>query len=106
MKKQEKNTDTKKNLSKTEKMAATIERLRNENHNLKRQLKRCKSKLEEKSEAENAVSNKTGNISKTDEVKTESLEEIKKKLQTQGLTEKEMEVTLWFMSRAIDFTRK
>jgi len=105
MKKQEKNVSEKQTLSKTEKMAATIEHLRNENHNLKRRLKRYESKKQEQKDAIGLVS-ATDCASKIEEVKAEGIEDIKKKLQEQGLTEKEVEIATWFVSRVTDLSKK
>lgn len=101
MKKQDKKDAEKQALSKVEKLEATIKHLRNENHNLKRRLKRRESKLQEKLETMDVVST-IDNTSKVEEVKAEGIADIKKKLREQGLTEKEIEVATLFISRVTD----
>ena len=77
-----------------------INRLRNENHNLKRQVKRMK----EKEKARKANEKEAAKDLK-EEIMDESMEDIKKKLAAAGLKGKELEVAELFMSE-VTGTRK
>ena len=71
-----------------------LEKLRNENHNLKRKVKRMEErKAAEKQEAQ------TQRIRRTEEVTMGSMDEIKKKLMDTGLDSKSSEVMAWVMSK-------
>ena len=74
-----------------------IEKLRNENHNLKRKVKRMEErKTAEKAERLEAQSQRRR---RTEEVTMESMDDIKKKLMDAGLDSRSSEVMAWVMSR-------
>lgn len=74
-----------------------IEKLRNENHNLKRKVKRMEErKAAEKAERLEAQAQRSW---RTEEVTRESMDDIKKKLMDAGLDSKSSEVMAWVMSR-------
>ena len=74
-----------------------IEKLRNENHNLKRRVKRMEErKVTEKAERLEAQAQR---IRRTEEVTRESMDDIKKKLMDAGLDSKSSEVMAWVMSK-------
>ena len=71
-----------------------IEKLRNENHNLKRRVKR----MEERKAAERLEA-QAQRMRRTEEVTMGSMDEIKKKLMDAGLDSKSSEVMAWVMSK-------
>ena len=74
-----------------------IEKLRNENHNLKRKVKRMEErKAAEKAERLNAQMERNR---RTEEVTLGSMDEIKKKLMDAGLDSKSSEVMALVMSK-------
>lgn len=74
-----------------------IEKLRNENHNLKRRVKRMEErKVIEKDERLEAQAQR---IRRTEEVTRESMDDIKNKLMDAGLDSKSSEVMAWVMSK-------
>ena len=76
-------------------LKAEIEKLRNENHNLKRQVKRSKErKAAEIAEQKEAQAERDR---RTEEVTKESLDDIKKKLIAAGMDSKAAEVMAWVM---------
>jgi len=81
-----------------------IEKLRNDNHNLKRKIKR----MEERQSAEKAERQKaqTELSRRTEEVTKESMDDIKKKLLDAGLNETSSEVMTWAMFGGTDSKRK
>ena len=81
-----------------------IEKLRNENHNLKRKVKRMEErKADEKAERLNAQMERNR---RTEEVTLGSMDEIKKKLMDAGLDSKSSEVMAWVMSQDTGSKRK
>ena len=71
--------------------------MRNENHNLKRRVKRMEErKVTEKAERLEAQAQR---IRRTEEVTRESMDDIKKKLMDAGLDSKSSEVMAWVMSK-------
>lgn len=81
-----------------------IEKLRNENHNLKRKVKRMEErKAAEKAERLEAQAQRSR---RTEEVTRESMDDIKKKLMDAGLDSKSSEVMAWVMSRDTDSRKK
>jgi len=96
-----KNQDTDARLKKAKE---EIERLRNENHNLKRRIKRLKNKQLENSSVTQVVNNEKD--IRMNEVRAESIDEIKKKLKANGMTGRTMEVMEWFLSEVIGSQKK
>lgn len=82
-----------------------IERLRNENHNLKRRVKRLKIKQITNVDIKQSIDNELDN-EKVNEVTTEGIEEIKKKLRANGMTERTTDVVECFLSEVIGSTKQ
>lgn len=80
------------------KAQAELERLRNENHNLKRQVKRMKEK-ESIRKAEQKVARSEEQKSRKEEVMDMSMDEIKKKLVDAGMEPRAAEVIALLMSK-------
>ena len=81
-----------------------LEKLRNENHNLKRKVKRMEQrKAAEKAESLNAQMERNR---RTEEVTLGSMDEIKKKLMDAGLDSKSSEVMAWVMSKGTGSKKK
>ena len=73
------------------------EKLRNENHNLKRRVKRMEErKAAEKAERQDAQTRRTR---RTEAVTRGCMDDIKKKLMDAGLDSKSSEVMAWVMSK-------
>jgi len=72
-----------------------IEKLRNENHNLKRKVKRMEErKAVDKAERQKAQEERSR---RTEVVTKEGMDDIKKKLMGAGLNERSSEVMVWVM---------
>ena len=80
------------------KAQAELERLRNENHNLKRQVKRMKEKDSARKAAEKA-SRTAEQKTRKEEVMDMSMEDIKKKLVDAGMEIRAAEVVASVMSK-------
>lgn len=88
-----KNQDTE---AKIASLKAELEKLRNENHNLKRKVKRMEErKAAEKESQMNAQAERNR---RTEEVMMGSTEDIKKKLTDAGMDERSAEAAAWFLS--------
>jgi len=87
-----KNQDTEAKLAS---LKEEIEKLRNENHNLKRKVKR----MEERKAAESTERQKVQaeRNRRTEEVTKEGMDDIKKKLMDAGLNERSSEAMAWVM---------
>lgn len=87
-----KNQDTE---AKIASLKEEIEKLRNENHNLKRKVKR----MEDRKAADRAerLKAQTERKRRTEEVTKESMDDIKKKLMDAGLNERSSEAMAWVM---------
>jgi len=82
-----------------------IERLRNENRNLKRRVNRLKIKdINNETITQSADNEKDDE--RVNEVTTEGIEEIKKKLRANGMTERTMDVVEWFLSEVTGSPKK
>lgn len=79
------------------KAQAELERLRNENHNLKRQVKRMKEK-DTARKAEQKAARTAGQKSRKEEVMDMSMDDIKKKLVDAGMEIRAAEVIASVMS--------
>ena len=96
-----KNQDTE---AKIASLKEELEKLRNENHNLKRKVKRMEQrKAAEKAERLNAQMERNR---RTEEVTLGSMDEIKKKLMDAGLDSKSSEVMAWVMSKGTGSKKK
>lgn len=86
-----------------------INRLRNENHNLKRQVKRMKAKDKALREERKAVQ-KAATVVEQQQVRAEimdaGMEELKKKLAAEGFGERTLEVVEWVVSEATGTRKK
>ena len=72
-----------------------LEKLRNENHNLKRRVKRMEERKEsDKAERLRALAERNN---RTEEVTKEGMDDIKKKLKAAGLNDRASEVMAWAM---------
>lgn len=80
------------------KAQAELERLRNENHNLKRQVKRMKDK-DSARKAEEKAARTAEQKSRKEEVMDMSMEDIKKKLVAAGAEPRAAEVIALLMSK-------
>ena len=69
-----------------------IEKLRNENHNLKRKVMRMEERKTTERQKAQAERNR-----RTEEVTKESMDDIKKKLMDAGLNERSSEAMAWVM---------
>jgi regulator of replication initiation timing len=94
--------------TKLKKQAEKLDTLRNEIHNLKRQVKRLQENNQSLKESNKSLKDelKSGHADRSEEVLTEGISDIKKKLRESGLEGKTLEVSEWFVSRATGSPKK